>query len=744
MSHKVNATNVASDADDYAARQAAVRERGLAAALASFDPDRNLIYQPAAGDPSVRTYRQAASLPLALALLQQGAEQNDQTAIARATAIVSAVLESQERSPRHPHRGNWLWLADDDEVADINAVQFVLQGLLPVLVRYDHLLPAELVQDCREAVRLALEEEERMDVAPTFTNIHLMSLLALNVGGEWLDDPYFKELGRTRWDRWVQFTLNSGAPHEYNSTNYGFSNLTTLALFQELIQDDKLRLQAKLMYERCWLHALLHLHTPTRQLAGPHSRSYWGPMQTGRSPVKDLLWRETGWEWLLEPGPYGGDAEPPAALDLPSAHWLPSYLVPWLERQRNAMPFEVSETANRVQGADLTTYFTPGYALGTASATYRIGTDCFYIEHEANHLMLHYARPEKKGGWGMMYSRYVVNDRHWGTLGAAPDRPKDVNFYDQGNFAGVQRRNKAIGLYALEPQYEEIFSLKTIVAFPSGPDLDRVWLNDQAIDLDSDLPSPQPGDWLIVEDGLVYIGVHLLEQSCLGREAPIQFERGPLGELWLAIYNYRGAKKRFWEYASLGGAFWRGNLRAGFIVEVAERDEFASAADFLAHLRRSGIADETDDNHVRTVSYRSGEDDLAIRYDLWNTRPLERTLNGARYEPPHLCSPLAVQSDSGQVVAGSVTLYTDSQPVWLVAQELDPTTRSWTAVNPHMRPAPLRLETPVGVIGADAWDMGRITLSAPEGGDAILTVESLNPPAALTVPEDVRVVLETP
>ena len=50
-------------------------------------------------------------------------------------------------------------------------------------------------------------------------------------------------------------------------------------------------------------------------------------------------------------------------------------------------------------------------------------------------------------------------------------------------------------------------------------------------------------------------------------------EQGPEGELWLTIYNYRGPAKRFWDYASLRGAFWRGNLRAGYVVEVAERGD---------------------------------------------------------------------------------------------------------------------------------------------------------------------------
>src|SRR4030095_10300359 len=100
-------------------------------------------------------------------------------------------------------------------------------------------------------------------------------------------------------------------------------------------------------------------------------------------------------------------------------------------------PHEVRETASVDEGYDLTTYLTRAYALGTASRGYATGTEVLAIEQMANSLILHYARPDRPGGWGLMYARYVVNDQHWGTLGSFPHRPK-TNFFDQGQFAGVQ------------------------------------------------------------------------------------------------------------------------------------------------------------------------------------------------------------------------------------------------------------------------------------------------------------------
>src|SRR5439155_5959009 len=159
-------------------------------------------------------------------------------------------------------------------------------------------------------------------------------LLALIVGGEWLDDDHLTALGRARWRRWVRFTVESGAPHEYASPGYAAIDLAALADLIGLVRDPAVRLGARLMYERLWLHAALHLHRPTGQFVGPHCRAYWGAMMSGQGPVKEQLWLETGWRWPLEPGPYGGRGadQPPGSLELALTEgWLPDAARAWLE-----------------------------------------------------------------------------------------------------------------------------------------------------------------------------------------------------------------------------------------------------------------------------------------------------------------------------------------------------------------------------------------------------------------------------
>jgi hypothetical protein len=688
-----------------------------------YDPQRQLVGQAGQGQ-GTNTFWPPDSIWYAHSLLAQGKD------VDRATGILEAALHAQERSPVHPRRGNWKWRMDDPEVVDLNAVQFVMRAMLPLLVRFGDRLPADLYARCEDAVDLSLEEEERLDVDPAYTNIHLMSLFALIVGGEWLGKARWRDLGKERWSKWIRFTAGNGAPFEYACPSYIAVDLSCLAALISLTKDEAVRLQARLFYERFWLHLIMRLHMPTGQVAGPHARCYWPFMTTGLSPARELLWRETGWDWLVCTDVEEGDSiqGKGASIELAlTEHLLPEYLVHFLKDQDKWLPFSVLETADKASAQDATTFLSDNYALGTASRSYQLGTDCHYIEHQANSLILHYRRPGNVPGWGTAYCRYVVNDRHWGTYGAAPDRPKTYNFYDHGNFAGAQSASKAIGLYSLLPEQEEVHSLKTVVAFDRGRSIGEIRINEWPVDMEN-LPVPlMAGDWLTVADGAVLVGVNVLAPSQLGAEAPVQLEWGPCGELWLVIYNYLGPPKRFWEYASLKGPFWKSNLRAGFIMDVADRESFSDSASFARHLMSARITDSVDEHHIRTVSYQSGGEDLTLQLDLARNMPVGRALNGVPIAPAMLSSPVAVQGDSGDLRLGEARLTSRPHPCWLVSGSENSKTKSWMACNPFGDAGPFRFETPAGTVEAESWPTGRLEIRLHPDGKSRLHADCMTP-----------------
>src|SRR6266508_4595343 len=133
-------------------------QRGLAGARKALDPERHLLGDPAPWAGGKKVFRPARSLSLAHALLRgstvRGATEPDvpdAEDVREAALIVAAALDSQERDQGHPHRGNFRWLADDEEVGDLNAVQFVLRALLPLLIDSGHRWLPYLLARCRDA-----------------------------------------------------------------------------------------------------------------------------------------------------------------------------------------------------------------------------------------------------------------------------------------------------------------------------------------------------------------------------------------------------------------------------------------------------------------------------------------------------------------------------------------------------------------------------------------------------------------
>lgn len=261
------------------------------------------------------------------------------------------------------------------------------------------------------------------------------------------------------------------------------------------------------------------------------------------------------------------------------------------------------------------TFMTPAYALGTASVGHHPQND---------RLILYYRVPEPRLV-GVLFSRYIVNEKTFGSYYHATDRSRGANLNDEGKFWGVQHQSKSIALYALEPQHEPVHSLKTEVYVLDAASLREVWVNDTPVALRSTPRRLYAHDAVLIADGDVYIAIHPLAPSNLGNDAPILLaERN--GELVLSIYNYyQGEAKSFWEYASLSGAFYRQNIRAGFIVEVGDRTEYGDFAAFRQHILRSAIDDRLD-GAIRTVRYASGADLLELSVDLHANRLLERRI----------------------------------------------------------------------------------------------------------------------
>lgn len=686
---------------------------GMAAWHARFDEQVGLIEQRT--DTGVY-HPIRESFAYAYALVQAEGE----PALPKAERIIRRALQAQERNPAHPHYGGFKWMDEDRSVTDLNAVQFVLEQVLPFLLDYGEWISPAVRAELLAAVRLGAAEIARLNVAVWYTNITLLDMLNTVLAGQALGDEALLQRGRQRIDEWIAFTNLVGGIPEYNSPTYAAVDLAALAELAQRAVDPVVRVKAQVMEERLWIQTALHYHHPTAQLAGPHSRAYHNDVTGGICMIKRVLFRVLGDERLLRRSTYAPQRQDEGSV---VAGRCPYHLPRYLERLLREKPerFSIAETAvatdaltrisaagaspkrlNGVEtsiastGIDMMTFMTPTYALGTASVGHHPQND---------RLLLYYRVPEPRLA-GVLFSRYIVNEKAFGSYYHATDRSRGNNLNDEGKFWGVQHRGKSIALYALEPQHEPVHSLKTEVYVLDAASLHEVWVNDTLVALRSTPRRLYPHDAVLIADGDVYIAIRPLEPSNLGDEAPILLsERN--GELVLSIYNYyQGEAKSFWEYASLSGPFYRQNIRAGFIVEVGDRAEYGDFAAFRQHILRSAIDDRLN-GAVRTVRYASGADLLELSVDLHANRLLERRINGEVYHPPILASEVAVQSGSGAIAVGAAHLTCGAVPAWVVA---DDEGGRWAAANPTDNETHWRFVTPEATVESAAFGFGRVAI----------------------------------
>ena len=82
--------------------------------------------------------------------------------VALAHKVLEATLACQETRANDPHHGNFFWMAEDDVVGDLNAVEFCLENLIPMMMDNADLLEEKMGDRVIAAIRLGLAEIERI------------------------------------------------------------------------------------------------------------------------------------------------------------------------------------------------------------------------------------------------------------------------------------------------------------------------------------------------------------------------------------------------------------------------------------------------------------------------------------------------------------------------------------------------------------------------------------------------------
>ena len=597
--------------------------------------------------------------------------------------VLDATLNCQELHQDDPHYGNFMWMAEDDVVDDLNAVQFILERLIPMMIRHRNLLSDAMQNRVLTAIRLGLDEIRRLDVSVAYSNITALDIVNTCLGGELLDDTEIANRGYQKLIDWMAFTDQHGTFREANSPTYTRVIINALKRIIDLVEHNPTRIRAETLVARLGISVALHIHRGTGRWAGPHSRAYHPTVVAETDPEIELIQ-----EWLAE------------------GH-LPSWVADLLEYPQE--PFEITETADSsVQGA-ITSYLSDSFCLGLSSREYG---------DQSNALIVHYVR-EGAERPGIMYTRYLMNDKWLGDFYHATDRTKSRNLIEEGKFYGIQQGARAIALYT--PQnMRHCASAKAAFIFTQREYIDEIWIGEQRI---NSLPaSISEGQTVVIGSGDVYIAIRPLTRTDKGRNAPIRLVEKE-DDLVLEIYNYLGSEKRFWELQP-EWSFFQGHPQCGVYIEIANRQDYPDSKAFVDTISQGSLTDSTEapftydgkSKRLWTIEYERDGQTIGIEVDLMRWELQRRWTQAGNLPWYMLESPIAKQNRSGEVRVGDATLTCGKESAWLYA---NPDTKRWVAGYHGQEATPIKLSLPEVDIeiekmgtGTILWDKGELSINA--------------------------------
>ena len=668
-----------------------------------FSPATDMIGREVEGN---QFHAPIPALVFAYNLVENGAPQD----LEQAEKTIRAVLACQETRKTDPHCGNFLWEREDSVVEDLNAVQFILFNLIPIAIQWSDRLSPDLIALINEAVRRGLEEIERIDVHPNYTNIVLKDITNSCLGGELLGIDRFANRGYDKLVRWMRHTDRSGIPAEFNSPGYARVAVKVLKRLTDLVEHEPTRYQARTYASRLGLSIALHISTSTGRWAGPYSRAYLGqvfgdtilgPSDSGVGEIGMVQ------EWIA-------DGTLPA----------------WLSTVFEIRPthFRVNETADADNRVAISTYHTPVYDMGVASQELTTQSNRF-IALQSNAFIGHYTRAENHPV-GLFLSRYLTDD-HWvGDFRQTPSRSASL-LPEEGRFHGVQDGARAIGVYAPRAPgsgdagvdgWNRCSSAKAALIWDRIDLVDEIWVNDHRA---GDLPVEVPRDGtIVVVTGDVMFGIRPLTIQDLGVDAPLRLiERH--GNLMFEMYNYLGPEKTFWEQAQ-PGSFFQGLPQAGFYVELVERSEHPDPKAFSKRVASGELIDnceapftyDSGKERIWKVGYKRDQLEFGMEVDLMEWKLKKRWNDRGKDTFPTLDSPFARGSRKGHVVIGPAELKCGKQAAWMFAARKK---RFWVAGYHGTTPKPVTLRVPDGEVkikgfasGTIIWDNGKVTIEAAE------------------------------
>jgi hypothetical protein len=521
--------------------------------------------------------------------------------------------------------------------------------LLAMYYNIPDLLTPELKSSFGQAIESRLVEASGVQWKDGNVNHPLAAYCTLICGGALTGHRWAEEVGlrrlaefrriigdrRSRSKRQVEMS-------EYNSPTYTALDLWFLAVIAEHADLTEARDLALFLEQRLWVDVAMHFHGPSKQFAGPHSRSYQDDSWGGYSALHCTMLAAFDIDLPLFPE-LGYRYEHPSSLVENALVAIIPFHVPDEAREiafSKPLPYyfrkttygeSYHENARNLDGrltfdheiypggwTDLTTYLTKEYAIGTAALPYvNAGhADSFSVRIRRGEQI------ESLSDFRSIYTRGAFN----GSLPGQPNHSHvsgseiDASYlYEEGRCATYQHRNRAIVNYAPKRAgHLCVTGFATHLLITHAAPFDELHVNGQSVtELPIDLPQ---NSRIAFQDfrtccGVVLLGVDPFSSTTPGRLWECN------GYLLVSMINYEGAEI---DFSREEISRWR----SGFVIELETLETAGSFEDFVARINAMKVSERIGPDAIRTTTVEDDLGKMEFGYDPLRELILSRTWNG--------------------------------------------------------------------------------------------------------------------
>jgi hypothetical protein len=589
-------------------------------------------------------------------------------------------------------------------------------------------------------------------------NVH-GHLTPLALGPELIRDDAARWAAYWGFRRELDHMNTTGDVNEFNLLESHWTGTGEWELMKHYLTDPSMRRMARLISERLWINRFLTWSSAVERNTGPGSRmapNEWLGCDNERflfaTGVEKPIWLNFffPWDGWNSRAPLGTWPLTQSEAMVPD---LPSYLqdLAWRKSFPNelqcALNWQAPKNYPRLSGvADgdpgrpmkYVNYQAANYTLGSSTASWVVNT-CYVgmsaFWNNSRNPAAPLGSPER---FCALYPHYVVNGMSVLDQGdiyfdnapttpladakGGPRGPWMREFIEFGRLGAVQDRNTLIASYTTKPGTHYAGLVKDKVQRASAAmfllrwtdGTDGLFVNREPV---RSLPVElKPGDWWFIEDGDVYAAVRPLETTRLRGGRTILEKRTRHVVLYednVAAENIQGIADEDWVKA-----------RSGFVVEMGDRAEYGSFAQFQNQILAGKVTADEVDGFNRHIAYERGDRRLEMRWHAYTEEYATRQING-RDDPweRHLQSPEFAVNETGRLAVKDATLQTTAgKAAWLLSCA---TAQTWVAYQPNAeQDLPFDLTCPIGRVSAARFPFGKLALKQNRDRSLLLDIDA--------------------